>query len=131
MSRIDEIKERFNASTAGPWQKNGTGTIICDLTEDCQNTVISSNHQLAGWRNSAENIAADFEFIANSKEDISFLLGEIERLQESNSRAIGCIDKILAVMTAISTDGNLGLDGFELNEAKKEMALKAIRVYGR
>lgn len=70
MSRLDEIRERLEAANPGPWEvvdsRNGLGFGIV------------SNDSSAEWAGAIWR--AEAEFIAHAREDIPFLLGEIERL---------------------------------------------------
>lgn len=66
MARLDEIRERLAAATPGAWRYKGFGG------------VMSSRFGLI-----ADNIerADDGEFIANARDDIAYLLAEVERLR--------------------------------------------------
>ncbi len=74
--RLEDIKERLNAATEGKWVSDGDSVltndknVICDLRE----TSFMLN----------ENNSNDSNFIAHSKDDIQYLLDEVERLHNTS-----------------------------------------------
>lgn len=83
MSRVDEIKERLLKSTPGPWE--------------CKKEIINDRvvrwgirHRINGYCKSFTPVCSmsagfyrfleDAEFLTHCREDIVFLLSEIERL---------------------------------------------------
>lgn len=88
MARLEEIKKRLDAATKGKWVFDSKRD-----THDCCIYVEGSvdRHGFiwvgeGGVVGSSEWIwigDADGEFIANSKQDIEFLLAEIERLKST------------------------------------------------
>ena len=76
---LDEIRERCDSATAGPWQA---------WVEGRDQTSGSSFVQTGG--DDIEMLGAtmaDYEFIANAKQDIPRLLAEIERLRSLVGRS--------------------------------------------
>lgn len=78
------LEEVESKATEGPWKINGSGTIICDLTEECTHTIIAPH---GGCRNEIEEIDDDAEFIIQSRNALPKLI-EIIRIQQG---AIKCI----------------------------------------
>ena len=88
MSRIDEIKARAEAATPGPWGRHDFGR-----PGDEEPTSIIVHAGAFDWRaiNDGDYVAAmpawerpcddDALFIAHAREDIPWLLAEIERLK--------------------------------------------------
>ena len=74
MSKLDEIRERLEAATEGPWDwcselwqlRHMTGKYVCTEVLHAKGTLPTDN---------------DAEFIANAPTDIAYLLAEVERLR--------------------------------------------------
>lgn len=86
MSRINEIQERLNNATPGPWIAVGKDK------NDGHEVVVVGEYTNGGepdmWIDvvySADEVA-DADFIARAPEDIRFLLGEVKRFEESLNR---------------------------------------------
>lgn len=80
--RIQEIKRRHESATPGTW--NSTGDAVrCDHSPNgwiCQMFEGSENSEEP--TRDFENAFINAEFIAHSPDDISYLLSEVERLQQ-------------------------------------------------
>ena len=80
---IDKIRARSNAARSGPWLSIVEGR---DQTSGSSFIMIGEgNHRdedlyLTGDDRSVP--VADYDFIANARQDIPFLLAEIDRLQD-------------------------------------------------
>jgi hypothetical protein len=82
--RILEIKARCEVARSGPWQA---------YIEDRDHSSGSSFIMIGAGANRGEDLyltgddmavsAADYDFIAHARQDIPWLLAEIDRLQES------------------------------------------------
>lgn len=71
--RIEEIRARYDAATPGKWYAYGKG----QLGVGCWDLITADDDGMyAGF-----DSLADAEFVANSHEDIPYLLAEIERLR--------------------------------------------------
>ena len=81
MDRLDEIRARCEAATPGPWGLTGSKKQLVDSRPDQQYGAESIICDV--W----SNIAANANFIAHSREDIPYLLAEIERLKSENSKS--------------------------------------------
>lgn len=75
MNRINEIRERLEEATPGPW-----------IEYDAKVYVERGSVKIA-----LPMGRKDAEFIAHTSEDIRFLIDEIERLQEENKLQEGII----------------------------------------
>jgi hypothetical protein len=79
--KLDEIRARCDAARAGPWT-----AIIEGRDQDGGSSFIMIGHEngrgedlhLSGYDTVVPT--ADYDFIAHAREDIPFLLAEIERL---------------------------------------------------
>lgn len=84
MDRLDEIRARVAAATAGPWVAIYYGPEVArepGWSVDCnQPDVLSVANVFRGYGNRGED-AANAAFIANAPDDIRFLLAEVERLR--------------------------------------------------
>ena len=77
---IDEIKARLNAATSGPWYTD-------EYAEGEYQVVVLVNHYLF-----VDPVCkGDAEFIAHAKEDIEFLLAEVE---SQKYLKLECMDKL-------------------------------------
>ena len=72
MSRLDEIRAREAAATPGPWFD--TGDVESVGVSIAMDPYADINPDRAVWKVNAD-------FIAHAREDIPFLLAEIERLE--------------------------------------------------
>lgn len=85
MSRLDEIRARADAATPGPWllHKNGGELEIVDAsgaTSDASDIAFMHVHaEKEDWALPGTGYD-NAEFIAHAREDIPYLLSEIERL---------------------------------------------------
>lgn len=77
MGRIDEIKKRCEAATPGPWSD------IWDAGAR-EWTIRRGPHQTPHWlvmSHVRKRDTEDFAFIAHAREDIPWLVAEVERLR--------------------------------------------------
>lgn len=87
--RFIEIKERASAASAGPWKRTRgiTGTVICRHNVD--HTDYEQIIVAYPYANTVDT-EKDLQFIENAREDVPWLVGQIEqlmmRLKESNGR---------------------------------------------
>ena len=70
MNRLEAIRKRTEAATAGPWLLGDTGTCLLVFADDDHETSVA---RLAG-----ENEEANAEFIAKARADVPWLLDCIE-----------------------------------------------------
>lgn len=77
MTRIEEIWQRLDKATRGPWQadSDGFGTRGVFFDEDIQKPVCLFMRK------------RDAKFVAHARDDIAFLLAEVERLSAEHSTA--------------------------------------------
>lgn len=107
MDRLSEIRARCDAATPGPWdiggiRKNLIQTANAPFCEVCTVRGGSSFQEIDGQQKS--NAA----FIAHAREDIPYLLSEIERLKQANKIsedawdgcALDAAEAQIAVLTA-------------------------------
>ena len=93
MLNIEEIKEREQVATQGPWK-----------VEPIAHRGVIAVKEGAAWidwicsmqMSNRPNCANDTDFIAHAREDIPVLLAEVERLQEENVALRDTIDKMMA-----------------------------------
>ena len=76
MSRLDEIKARVEAATPGPWPKDYVYNAIRHISRNCD-FIESDIDPEFGWLYGPVD---DPTFIAHAREDIPYLLAEVERL---------------------------------------------------
>jgi hypothetical protein len=76
MDRIDEIRARCGAATPGPWGLTGSRKQLVDSRPDQQCGAESIVCDV--W----SNIAGNADFIAHAREDIPYLLSEVEWLNK-------------------------------------------------
>lgn len=88
---INEIRERLNKATQGPW--TFAGESVCEIWAGDNNVVVGSTMDGGGIM-----FDCDGDFIANAPEDIKFLLDEIEKL---NAELETC--KTYSAMQSIQT----------------------------
>lgn len=73
--RINDIRERCEAATPGPWTVENT---------KLSRAVIGGTVELLNWAGDKPFYSKDdFAFIAHAREDIPFLLAELDRLTEA------------------------------------------------
>lgn len=84
MSRLDEIRAREQAATPGPWFVEPIGDRDFETAKQ-RGRVIPDVLRWQGYRNTLDcgEDDATAQFIAHAREDIPWLLAEIERLQEN------------------------------------------------
>lgn len=83
MNRIDEIKARCEAATPGPWETEGA---------KLNRAVIGGKVKLLNWvGDSLFYSKDDFAFIAAAREDIPFLLSEVDKLTAERDALIAFI----------------------------------------
>ena len=78
--RLDEIRARAEAATPGPWRELDAayGMIVHDTGPDSAQIVVLADHRFGG---------PDSTFIAHAREDIPYLLAEVERLRMAMAEA--------------------------------------------
>ena len=103
---LEEIKERLERATPGPWRYGGyirgkdkfnsqdfvvseTAKVRCRGEEEEKLVCLSPNYESKGFSN-GEN---DMVFIANAPSDIEWLIEEVERLQKAINRIENIIEK--------------------------------------
>lgn len=85
---IEEILERLNKATPGPWNTgNGTEDTLHEgeNTVVCSDMVICSRYVYEGWERNGETYA-NMRLIAHAPEDIKHLLDQLAAMQEENKR---------------------------------------------
>ncbi len=88
MSRLDEIKARCDAATEGPWSAKGGFT--SDPMIEVYGQTVFINPDLDGDPIQPE-VWADVEFIAAAREDVPWLVSEVERLERWKAEALEVI----------------------------------------
>jgi len=89
--RIAEIKERCDAATPGPWKivfQNEYGKCVL-VDRGCREVIYS-------LYNAVHIIGANADFIVHTREDIPFLLGAVELLQEQIDYCESSFDTVQA-----------------------------------
>ena len=83
--RLDEIRARAEAATPGPWRELDAayGMIVHDTGPDSAQIIVLADSRFGG---------PDSTFIAHAREDIPYLLAEIERLRDAAERAFGNVN---------------------------------------
>ena len=87
MSRLDEIKARADAATEGPWHwREGEPTSLVHVTSPGMHpwNILKA----PDWG----PILADAEFIAAAREDVPWLVAQVDRLEAWRAEALGIID---------------------------------------
>jgi hypothetical protein len=103
MSKLDEIKQRMNAATPGPWASIGDWGSIYVAQEDDFTEV--------AWCPDHDDRPDDMTFIANAREDVPWLVTRVEELTAAAEAA-------LEVMPALPK-----VPGYELRiDARKQLA---------
>ena len=90
MSRLDEIRERLDAATPGPWVRNDEEF----YARICAKEYADIAH--VGRAN-------DSDFIAHAREDIPWLLGEVARLTAERDAAVRRAEAAEADLKSLST----------------------------
>ena len=72
MSRLEEIRKRYEAATPGPWETQSTSI-------SGERLLITEKHGTFSTR-SVQMRAKDADFIAHSREDIPWLVEIVEKL---------------------------------------------------
>lgn len=86
MNRIDEIRERERKATKGPWATDSIEDRVYLDEDHCIDCDCSSDSHVQDCDNAT--------FIANAREDIPFLLEEVERLQQRLDAAETALEKL-------------------------------------
>ena len=85
MSRLDSIRQRLQATTPGPWKKCGASDGLCSCgfihNKRYEVCYVTRCDEIGGRTCPEEEFQANKEFIANSKQDVEYLLGEVDRLK--------------------------------------------------
>ena len=83
MSKLDKIKERLEAATAGPWTYDGMHNEICTpndiggywlIVSECR----SSPDQVIRQNERGDFFDANFDLIAHMREDMALLVAALE-----------------------------------------------------
>lgn len=113
MTRLDEIRKRAEAATSGPWTADldmfdmNEGIVACVTDEGVNLLATIATGKLIQvaepwteeltrlrdeqWRSARDGQELrDAAFIAHAREDVPYLLGEVERLQALLQRAGIC-----------------------------------------
>ena len=92
MSKLDKIKERLEAATAGPWTYDGMHNEICTpndiggywlIVSECR----SSPDQVARQNELGNYFDANFDLIAHMREDMALLVAVVATMLEDASPA--------------------------------------------
>jgi len=78
MSRLEEIKLRCEKATPGPWEYDGINNILTVPSGSEEDGYVSPFTAYLG-----ELKGKDIKFIAHAREDIPWLLTEVERLYDN------------------------------------------------
>lgn len=79
MTRIDEIRERAEKATKGPWEWSGRKEDADGFIYHPQGSYLADTLILLG--DTYEDDHLDLDFIAHSREDIPYLLNRIKELE--------------------------------------------------
>ena len=104
--RLTEIRERCEKATEGPWENDGCLCVSVFVPTDgiWKNDICECDDLLT------ENGQANTEFIANAREDIPYLLSEIERLTKERDAAVEDLYEIGKCDTCKKHHGDCDLD---------------------
>jgi hypothetical protein len=84
MSKLDEIKQRMNAASPGPWASIGDWGSIYVAQEDDFTEV--------AWCPDHDDRPDDMTFIANAREDVPWLVTRVEELTAALNELITAAD---------------------------------------
>jgi len=82
MNRLQEIKERAEKATKGPWSCNTT--MVGDVVYVDNQSKSKLSMFIFRWIHPFHR-GADVEFIAHAREDIPWLIAKLEKLEKENS----------------------------------------------
>ena len=82
MDRLAEITERVSKTTKGEWNYNTSSCVLTMGQIDDMEMGSGQYRIIAPFiQFSMDKIDNDFEFLANSKSDIEYLINEVKRLR--------------------------------------------------
>jgi hypothetical protein len=93
--RLQQIKARVAASTPGPWDVDAHYTLLSEEGDWLGDIASSSD--------------ADADFIACSREDVPWLLAEVERLRAENAALAGERDRLREALDAVERANEIGI----------------------
>ena len=108
MSRLDEIKARADAATEGPWSAKGGFT--SDPMIEVYGQTVFINPDLDGDPIQPE-VWADVEFIAAAREDVPWLVSEVERLERWKAEALEVISGLQELGKALGLRPGVQITG--------------------
>jgi predicted RNase H-like nuclease (RuvC/YqgF family) len=84
MERLEEINERLNKATLGPWEYSDCA---CEIWSTAHKTVTDDDVVIGGTEGAGIAISEDDNnFVCHAPNDIKYLLEQITALQEENER---------------------------------------------
>lgn len=92
--RVEQIRARAEAATEGPWVIDSTEPSIWS-----PRVIVIGNYTAADLYESPaweDGTAEDLGFIAHAREDVPWLLAEVERLQRDVDHLRGIVRRALA-----------------------------------
>jgi FtsZ-binding cell division protein ZapB len=94
MERFEEIRERLNNATSGPWEY---ADCACEIWSTAHKTVTDDDVVIGGVNGEGIAISEDnYNFVCHAPDDIKYLLEQITALQEENEKfrrgCVGCRD---------------------------------------
>lgn len=107
-ARIDEITERANAATAGPWAKYpymSYGAHHADIRGDVQGPTFTLVAEILDMGPRGAEGIADAEFIAHAREDVPWLVEQLReallRMDAVSPRKSGAIARLVKHSTQL------------------------------
>ena len=79
MSKLKEIKKRLEATTSGRWAKDDCFIHWGDETDPTMAAIVTVSREHGIQLDQSEQSDKNATFIANSKDDITWLIKELER----------------------------------------------------
>lgn len=138
-ARIQEIRERVEKATSGPWKIHEVHDSCCDYARDWETDEIPDHEPESrgmtcpdGGLNHGEDYELftepDATFIAHAREDIPYLLSELDRLGRREARLREALDETLEALDRIPDAVVYGLG--EAEEGIRDRAHAALAFPG-
>jgi hypothetical protein len=106
--RLAEIRKRCEAATPGPWHGDRyDGSIKYEMRGADDALVLAVDHKNGTFGFLGDKETADEKFVLHSREDVPYLLTEVERLRAENAALAGERDRLRAALD----NAQVGLTG--------------------
>jgi hypothetical protein len=108
--RLAEIKARCEAATPGPWHGDRyDGSIKYEMRGADDALVLAVDHKNGTFGFLGDKETADEKFVLHSREDVPYLLTEVERLRAENAALAGERDRLREALDAVERANEIGI----------------------